>query len=103
MRRGVSEGVSDGVSDGVSEGVKKRAVGDDSPFFVATGEALGFDVFLDGKFAAVVTAFGTNVMHHDLSTTVAACSQLRGLQAVMRSSLSCSRLREPVFWMWHNY
>lgn len=53
---------------------------------------LGFDVFLDGQFAAVVTAFGTYVMHQDLSTTVAARGQLRSLKAVVRSSFSCSRL-----------
>ena len=71
--------------------IKKPSFGDGF-LSSATLSRLGFDVFLDGQFAAVVTAFGTYVMHQDLSTTVAARGQLRSLKAVVRSSFSCSRL-----------
>ncbi len=77
---------------GCDSAKKKPSFFGDGFLFLQLTRRLGFDVFLDGKFAAVVTAFGTNVMHHNLSTTVAARGQLRSLKAVVRSSLSCSRL-----------
>ena len=58
-------------------------------------------VLFDGQFAAVVTAFGANVVIHDLCAAVAASGQLGFLQRIVRSSLGRSGLRESVFWMWH--
>lgn len=74
------------------DSAKKAVLFGDGFLFLQLTRRLGFDVLLDGKFAAVVTAFGTNVVHHNLGTTVAARGQLGSLQAVVRSSLSCSRL-----------
>lgn len=74
----------------------------ESVFFFACNGELCFSVFLDSKFTAVISAFGTYVVIHYRSTAVAASGELCFLQAVVRSSLGRSGLGESVFWMWHN-
>ena len=71
-------------------------------FFFSIYQDLGLCVLLDGKFAAVVTAFGAYVVIHYRSAAIAARGELGFLQTVVCSALRCASLRESVFWMWHN-
>ena len=71
------------------------------PFFSWSSHKLFLGTFFDGEFTTVVAAFGANMVVHDLCAAVAASSQLRFFQRIVRSSLGRTGLRESVFWMWH--